>query len=85
MGWQTLALYGIGAVSIVGIIYVLFRTWRKDSQQIGADSEAKKNLEEIIKVQKVRDRMDSGPLPLSEREQLKRLRILLKKADRRRS
>ena len=85
MGWQTLALYGTGAVALVAIVYILFRTWRKDSQRIGADSEAKKQLEGIVKAQKTRDRMDSGPIPLSQREQLKRLRILLKKADHRRS
>jgi len=84
-GWQTLALYGLGAISVVSIIYIAFRMIRGEARKTGADSNAKDNLEAIIKQERTSHELDAGPIPLSQREQLKRLRELLAKADRRRS
>jgi hypothetical protein len=77
--WQTIALYALGAVAIVGVIYIAFRMIRREARKTGEDSEARKTLEERAKEHEKSHKLDGRPPPLSRAEQLRRLRAIQKR------
>lgn len=85
MGWETLALYAFGALTVIGIVIVGYRMLRREARRGGADSEAMERLEEMAKRQKRGEDVASGPLPLGLADQLYWMRWLREKAHRRQS
>jgi hypothetical protein len=82
-GWQTLALYGAGALVAVAVVYIAFRMLRKEARKTGEDSEARKTLETVLEMDERLHELDGRPAPLSRPEQLRRLRALQARLPRR--
>jgi hypothetical protein len=74
--WQTVALYGTGAVVTVAVIYIAFRMIRREARRVGGDSEARETLERMVEMDHRSHEMDGRSIPLSKHEQLSRLRSL---------
>jgi len=85
MGWQTIAAYATIAIVVIAIVLIAFRMLRREARKTGADSEANKTLEEVLRRDQIGHKLAGGPIPLDRDEQLKRLRALAAKADRRRT
>ena len=76
MGWQTLALYGAGAVVAIAIVYIAFRMIRREARKTGADSEALETLEKVLEADEKSHELDGRPVPIHLAEQQRRMRAL---------
>lgn len=83
--WQTVALIVAGTLGVVGVIYIAFRMLRKEARRGAGDKAKSDELAADLEADRLAHAAAGGPLPLSRDSQLKWLRWLAARAERRRS